>query len=73
MSVYVCTYVRGVNLKVFESAWFSYPDFNEVCLREVLWVRVFKPAQWLYAPALSHQITPIKHRKNFGEVKGSIK
>lgn len=52
--------VHMCNLKVFERAWISYPDFNELCLSEVLWVRVFKSNQWLHSPTLSPQITPIK-------------
>lgn len=71
VSVYVCTYV-GDNLKVFERAWASYPDFNEFCLKEVL--RVFKPHS--VAPC-STPLPPksplLKCKKNFGEVKGGIK
>lgn len=58
VSVYLCTYVED-NLKVFERAWTSYPDFNELRLREVL--RVFEPHS--LAPCstpLPPKITPIK-------------
>lgn len=58
VSVYVCTYVGYMTQKYLKG-----PEPATQILMSNVYKRSFgcsSPTQWLHAPPLSHQITPIK-------------